>query len=69
MKLRQVTMSNFMPYKARTRIDFPMDDYRNVMLVFGDNMRGKTSILNALRWGFTEGHWAAIRRKFPCTNF
>ena len=52
MKLHHVTMSNFMPYKARTRIDFPTDDFRNVMLVFGDNMRGKTSILNALRWGF-----------------
>ena len=51
MKLHHITMSNFMPYKARTRIDFPTDDYRNVMLVFGDNMRGKTSILNALRWG------------------
>lgn len=51
MKLHHVTMSNFMPYKARTRIDFPTDAYRNVMLVFGDNMRGKTSILNALRWG------------------
>lgn len=52
MKLHHVTMSNFMPYKARTRLDFPTDDFRNVMLVFGDNMRGKTSILNALRWGF-----------------
>ena len=52
MKLHHVTMSNFMPYKARTRLDFPTDEFRNVMLVFGDNMRGKTSILNALRWGF-----------------
>jgi DNA sulfur modification protein DndD len=52
MKLHHVTMSNFMPYKTRTRVDFPTDDFRNVMLVFGDNMRGKTSILNALRWGF-----------------
>lgn len=52
MKLHHLTMQNFMPYKARTRIDFPTDDFRNVMLVFGDNMRGKTSILNALRWGF-----------------
>jgi DNA sulfur modification protein DndD len=33
-------------------VDFPSDEYRNVMLVFGDNMRGKTSLLNAIRWGF-----------------
>src|ERR1044071_139932 len=52
MKLHHVTMNNFMPYKAQTRIDFPTEDFRNVMLIFGDNMRGKTSILNALRWGF-----------------
>ncbi|WP_027582030.1 AAA family ATPase [Bradyrhizobium sp. Ai1a-2] len=51
MKLHHVTMNNFMPYKAKARLDFPTDEQRNVMLVFGDNMRGKTSILNALRWG------------------
>jgi DNA sulfur modification protein DndD len=52
MKLRQLTVSNFMPYKEQVSIDFPSDDARNVMIVFGDNMRGKTSLLNALRWGF-----------------
>lgn len=52
MKLHQITMSNFMPYKQKARIDFPKKDFQNIMLVFGDNMRGKTSILNGLRWGF-----------------
>lgn len=33
-------------------VEFPRDEYRNVMVVFGDNMRGKTSLLNAIRWGF-----------------
>ncbi len=47
-------MNNFMPYKGRARVDFPQEEFRNVMLVFGDNMRGKTSLLNALRWGFYE---------------
>src|ERR1035437_6956402 len=54
MKLRTITMNNFMPYKGKTRIEFPLDEFRNVMLVIGDNMRGKTSLLNALRWGFYE---------------
>lgn len=54
MKLRAITMNNFMPYKGKTRLEFPLDEFRNVMLVFGDNMRGKTSFLNALRWGFYE---------------
>ena len=41
-----------MPFKAEHQIDFPEDRNRNVVLVFGDNMRGKTSLLNALRWVF-----------------
>ncbi len=54
MKLRRLTIKNFMPYKGQTQIDFPTDEFRNVMLLFGDNMRGKTSFLNAIRWGFYE---------------
>ena len=48
MKLNRLTMKNFMPYKEQAVIEFPKDESRNVMLVFGDNMRGKTSLLNAL---------------------
>lgn len=54
MKLHSIVMKNFMPYKGQARVEFPQDEFRNVMLVFGDNMRGKTSLLNALRWGFHE---------------
>lgn len=52
MKLRSITMKNFMPFKGQAQMEFPQDEFQNVMLVFGDNMRGKTSLLNALRWGF-----------------
>ena len=52
MKLVSLSMSNFMPYKGKNEIVFPQDDFRNVMVIFGDNMRGKTSLLNALRWVF-----------------
>jgi DNA sulfur modification protein DndD len=52
MKLHRLTMYNFMPYKGNVVLDFPTDDFKNIMLVFGDNMRGKTSLLNAIRWGF-----------------
>jgi DNA sulfur modification protein DndD len=52
MKLHRLSATNFMPYKGTIAIDFPTDDARNVMIVLGDNMRGKTSLLNALRWGF-----------------
>ncbi|MFD1253164.1 chromosome segregation protein [Devosia equisanguinis] len=52
MKLHKLTMLNFMPYYGEIALDFPTDEQQNVMIVFGDNMRGKTSLLNALRWGF-----------------
>ena len=41
-----------MPYKGETELTFPQDEQRNVMIIFGNNMRGKTSILNAIRWAF-----------------
>lgn len=52
MNLHSLTARNFMPYKGEMEMTFPQDEQRNVMIVFGDNMRGKTSILNAIRWAF-----------------
>ena len=52
MKLISLYINNFMPYKGEHSISFPSDHQQNVMLVFGDNMRGKTSLLNAIRWCF-----------------
>lgn len=52
MKLLKLTVSNFMPYKGSQTIEFPTEETRNIMLVLGENMRGKTSLMNALRWGF-----------------
>ena len=52
MKLHSLTARHFMPYKGEMELTFPQDEQRNVMIVFGDNMRGKTSILNAIRWAF-----------------
>lgn len=52
MKFLELTLYNFMPFKGKHRITFPTDSSRNVLLIFGDNMRGKTSLLNAFRWAF-----------------
>ena len=50
MKLIELTICNFMPYRQKQVVRFPTDSQQNVVLVFGDNMRGKTSFLNAIRW-------------------
>ena len=52
MKIERIIINNFMPYRGRQEIEFPQHETQNVMLLFGDNMRGKTSFLNAIRWGF-----------------
>ena len=52
MRIHSLAASNFMPFKGEMELTFPQDEQRNVMIIFGDNMRGKTSILNAIRWAF-----------------
>ena len=51
MKLIKLTVKNFMPFKGEQTILFPLNSSRNVLIIYGDNMRGKTSLLNAIRWG------------------
>ena len=51
MKLDKLVINNFMPYKGSHTVEFPQHETQNVMLLFGDNMRGKTSFLNSIRWG------------------
>jgi DNA sulfur modification protein DndD len=68
MKLKELTINNFMPYKGEQKIDFPQNETRNVMLLFGDNMRGKTSFLNAMRWGFYGSAVGRHLRAIPRIN-
>ena len=48
MFLKMLRIRNFMPFKGWHQIDFPDSDTKNVVIVFGDNMRGKTSLLRML---------------------
>jgi len=50
MKLRRLTMENFGPYVGKHEIDLDVPSSTPVILVHGENGRGKTSIYNAIRW-------------------
>jgi DNA sulfur modification protein DndD len=50
MKLQTLVIENFGPYRERQKIEFPDSESANIMVVFGENMAGKTTILNAIRW-------------------
>ena len=65
MKLKRLSMHNFMPYKGDAVLEFPQDTSRNTLIVFGDNMRGKTSLLNAIRWTFYEYAYGRHLRQIP----
>lgn len=48
MFLKSITLTNFGPYKGEQRIEFPDDP--GVEIVYGENMRGKSTLLNAIRY-------------------
>lgn len=50
LTLRRITLENFGPFKGTQTIDFPADP--GVVVVYGENMRGKTTLLNAIRYAF-----------------
>jgi DNA sulfur modification protein DndD len=65
MKLKRLSMHNFMPYKGTAVLEFPQDESRNTLIIFGDNMRGKTSLLNAIRWTFYGYAYGRHLRQIP----
>ncbi|MEI7923595.1 MAG: AAA family ATPase [Planctomycetota bacterium] len=50
LTLQNLSLENFGPYKGQQNIEFPTDG--GVVIVYGENMRGKTTLLNAIRYAF-----------------
>jgi DNA sulfur modification protein DndD len=46
--IRSITLTDFGPFKDEQRIEFPSDG--GVSIIYGENMRGKTTLLNAIRY-------------------
>jgi DNA sulfur modification protein DndD len=46
--IRSISLTDFGPFKGEQRIEFPADN--GVSVVYGENMRGKTTLLNAIRY-------------------
>lgn len=51
IRFRKVELVNFCQFKGSQELVFPEGD--GVVVVYGDNGRGKSNLLNALRWAFT----------------
>lgn len=50
LRLTGLRLTNFGPFKGEQAISFPLED--GVTIIYGENMRGKTSLLNAIRFAF-----------------
>lgn len=50
MKILKLTLNNFGPYFGTQSLDLDVSDSAPIILVYGENERGKTSLLRAIRW-------------------
>ena len=50
MYLERIVMTDFMPYIGEQSVDFSVSDDRPVILIRGENNRGKSSLFAAIRW-------------------
>jgi len=48
LRIRRIELEDFGPFKGRQSLDFP--DSAGIVVVYGENMRGKTTLLNAIRF-------------------
>ncbi len=48
LSIRSISLTDFGPFKGEQRIDFSADP--GVSIIYGENMRGKTTLLNAIRY-------------------
>jgi DNA sulfur modification protein DndD len=59
MKFKSIEIENFGPYFGINQINLETNSHSPVILIHGENERGKTSLLHAFRWclyGRTKDH-------------
>ena len=44
MKINSLSLHNWMVFKGDQKIDFPSEDKANVLVIYGENMRGLSLI-------------------------
>lgn len=69
LRLKRLEVEGFGPFAETQTIEFP--DKQGVIVVYGENMRGKTSLLNAIRYAFfgtVLGRGSRVRRLHTISN-
>lgn len=52
MKIKSLDITNFRQFSGNKKIEMSVDVNKNLTVIHGENGSGKTSILNAFKWGF-----------------
>ena len=50
MIIRSVEMNNFMPYVGEQKVSFDTSKDHPVVLIYGENNRGKSSLFSSIKW-------------------
>jgi DNA sulfur modification protein DndD len=69
LRLKRLEVQGFGPFADRQLLEFPEEP--GVTVVYGENMRGKTSLLNAIRYAFfgtVVGRGSRVRRLHTLSN-
>lgn len=69
LRLKRLEVAGFGPFAEQQVIEFPSDP--GVTVIYGENMRGKTSLLNAIRYAFfgtVLGRGSRVRRLHTISN-
>ncbi len=54
MKFKSIELNNFRQYKGVQKVNFSVDNEKNITLLLGDNLTGKTTLIQAFNWCFYE---------------
>lgn len=52
MKIKSIAIKNFRVFVGENKINFSTDGHQGITVIHGETGSGKTSILNAFKWGF-----------------
>jgi len=67
--IRRLVLENFGPYFGKHELDLSVTPDHEVVLIYGENMRGKTSIVNAIRWCLYGSTLDRYERPIPQQRF
>lgn len=67
LRVNQIKMVNFGPYYGEHTLDFPNQD--GVIIIWGNNGHGKTTIMNAFRYAIWNEIFGRKRRNLPAHSY